>query len=912
MTKTPRTKAARGGINKSQHSLNPDRTKGDGGHNMRDRTTIRRLNMYRNFKAKRDQRGKIVIPAPYQSRLPCGSVARVEPNRRWFGNTRVVTQTALQSFQEAMGKVKNDPYKVVMSQTKLPITLLNEVAKHSRMHLLDTESFENTFGKKSHRKKPNLAVTDVQALIERVSSSVEKYDESKDSNIELEDTGIRDEEPEIVFKAGQSKRIWNELYKVIDSSDVVVEVLDARDPLGTRCYQVEKYIGKEKSHKHIIFILNKVDLVPVWVTQKWVAILSAEHPTMAFHASITNPFGKGALINLLRQFGKLHLDKKQISVGFIGYPNVGKSSIINTLRAKKVCKVAPIAGETKVWQYITLMKRIFLVDCPGIVYPTGATQTDTVLKGVVRVENIRSPEDYIGAVLERAKKEYVQKTYNINDWSSPEDFLEQLARKSGRLLKKGEPDLSTVAKMVLNDWQRGKIPYFVKPPGPENEPSEEEKKNKEETSLTTHTNLASENSKMEEKTNTEETSLTTHTNLASENSKMEEKTNTEETSLTTHTNPASENSKVGDLTSVDTKEKTSVSSDKDSCIRPRVDRENRVKPRVKQNLRDIHVEPVFEADDVREIPQEEEDGEGEEDKGDDDGDVQSEDDEEDKNTDSDVDDLDDDCEDADDGGEWEDTDDQKPDKKKHFNSKSVAASSQQVKCVKTKSNRDTRVSLDQSIKSQSQGEERGTDRSRTKLEGERRSNKSQNHPTGKNSTKPQAERESSKSSVIDDGSLKRKKKPKMRVKNLKTLRTTQKKISFKPKKQTGGTPSSGMKQTADVKETPSGKWSVTPLPSTRSRSRSRSGSVQGNIAKLQKTDEQGCFYEVQETDSVMFVDVIPAGSSIGTKSRKRAGSEDEQVKITGKQRRKMEREARDRKIGVHFYSKANVKNRSYR
>jgi nuclear GTP-binding protein len=73
-----------------------------------------------------------------------------------------------------------------------------------------------------------------------------------------------------------------------------------------------------------------------------------------------------------------------ISVGFVGYPNVGKSSVINTLRTKKVCKAAPIPGETKVWQYITLMKRIFCIDCPGVVYnKTEDTPTDLVLKGVV-------------------------------------------------------------------------------------------------------------------------------------------------------------------------------------------------------------------------------------------------------------------------------------------------------------------------------------------------------------------------------------------------------------------------------------------------------------------------------------------------------------------------------------------------
>lgn len=117
--------------------------------------------------------------------------------------------------------------------------------------------------------------------------------------------------------------------------------------------------------------------------------MSAEYPTVAFHASLNNSFGKGTLINLLRQFAKLHADKKQISVGFIGYPNVGKSSVINTLRSKKVCKVAPIAGETKVWQYITLMRRIYLVDCPGVVYPTAETDAEKVLKGVVRVENVQ-------------------------------------------------------------------------------------------------------------------------------------------------------------------------------------------------------------------------------------------------------------------------------------------------------------------------------------------------------------------------------------------------------------------------------------------------------------------------------------------------------------------------------------------
>lgn len=435
---------------------------------MRDRATIKRLNMYRQ-KERRNNRGKVIKTLQHQSSVASGTVARVEPNIKWFGNTRVIKQSSLQKFQEEMGAVIKDPYKVVMKQTQLPMSLLHDRSKphNAKVHILDTETFETTFGPKSQRKRPNIAAGDMHELLEKAEALANNYDLQKDRDLVTEDTGVRDEAREEIYKKGQSKRIWGELYKVIDSSDVIVQVLDARDPMGTRSPHIETYIKKEKQWKQLIFVLNKCDLVPTWATKRWVARLSQDYPTLAFHASLTNSFGKGAFIQLLRQFGKLHSDKKQISVGFIGYPNVGKSSVINTLRSKKVCNVAPLAGETKVWQYITLMRRIFLIDCPGVVYPSGDSETDVVLKGVVQVEKLKSPEDHISAVLERAKPEYISKTYRIDSWENAEDFLEKLAFRTGKLLKGGEPDCQTVSKMVLNDWQRGRIPYFVKPPNAE-------------------------------------------------------------------------------------------------------------------------------------------------------------------------------------------------------------------------------------------------------------------------------------------------------------------------------------------------------------------------------------------------------------------------------------------------------------
>lgn len=194
------------------------------------------------------------------------------------------------------------------------------------------------------------------------------------------------------------------------------------------------------------------------------------------------------MIQLLRQFSTLHSDRKQISVGFIGYPNTGKSSIINTLRSKKVCQVAPIPGETKVWQYITLMKRIFLIDCPGIVPPSAKdSEADILFRGVVRVEHVSHPEQYIPTMLQKCERKHLERTYEIKGWSKFEDdeslleqasieFIELIARKQGRLIKGGEPDESGVAKQVLNDFNRGKIPWFVPPPKDEEERTGEDKK----------------------------------------------------------------------------------------------------------------------------------------------------------------------------------------------------------------------------------------------------------------------------------------------------------------------------------------------------------------------------------------------------------------------------------------------------
>jgi len=141
----------------------------------------------------------------------------------------------------------------------------------------------------------------------------------------------------------------------------------------------------------------------------------------------------------------------------VGYPNTGKSSVINTLKKKKVVNTAPIPGETKVWQYVTLMKRIYLVDSPGVVPASDCDHVEAVLKGVVRAERLPNPTLFISPILENCQEKHIRSAYTLPPhltWEDGDEFLEVLGKRWGRLMKGGDVNTHTTAVQVINDWQR--------------------------------------------------------------------------------------------------------------------------------------------------------------------------------------------------------------------------------------------------------------------------------------------------------------------------------------------------------------------------------------------------------------------------------------------------------------------------
>jgi nuclear GTP-binding protein len=115
-------------------------------------------------------------------------------------------------------------------------------------------------------------------LKNEIERQQESYEETNDrSLIANKELVERWENPNPLFRAGQSHRVWGELYNVIDSSDVILEVLDARDPMGTRCRHVEEFLKREKPHKHLVLVLNKVDLVSTWITVFYILLQDEQY-----------------------------------------------------------------------------------------------------------------------------------------------------------------------------------------------------------------------------------------------------------------------------------------------------------------------------------------------------------------------------------------------------------------------------------------------------------------------------------------------------------------------------------------------------------------------------------------------------------------------------------------------------------
>ncbi|XP_073496147.1 guanine nucleotide-binding protein-like 3-like protein isoform X2 [Phyllobates terribilis] len=306
---------------------------------------------------------------------------------------------------------------------------------------------------------------------------------------EQKEADLRDlEKHEQLENENSRKAYYREFKKVVEAADVILEVLDARDPLGCRCPQVEQAVVQSGTSKKLVLVLNKIDLVSKPIVEKWLKYLRNEFPTVAFKASTQQQnknlqqsrvpvtqasedllssgacIGADCLMKLLGNYCRNQDIKTSITVGVVGFPNVGKSSLINSLKRARACSVGATPGVTKCLQEVHLDKHIKLLDCPGIVMATSTSDAAMILRNCVKIEQLIDPVGPVEAILRRCNKDQILQHYKVTDFRDTLEFLAMLAKRQGKLKKGGTPDHEKAAKSVLTDWVSGRISYFTHPP----------------------------------------------------------------------------------------------------------------------------------------------------------------------------------------------------------------------------------------------------------------------------------------------------------------------------------------------------------------------------------------------------------------------------------------------------------------
>ncbi|SCW00518.1 LAFE_0C05952g1_1 [Lachancea fermentati] len=320
--------------------------------------------------------------------------------------------------------------------------------------------------------------------------------------------------------------VWRQLWRVVERSDLVVQIVDARDPLLFRSVDLEAYVKEIDDRKQNLLLVNKADLLTLKQRIMWAKYFISRNISFTFFSAaraneileiqkeqgddyvhkeeeeeiITEIDGEKvddevlAKIKILKidQLEELFLSKAPneplitplpgreslIQIGLVGYPNVGKSSTINALVGSKKVSVSSTPGKTKHFQTIKLSDRVMLCDCPGLVFPNFAyNKGELVCNGVLPIDQLR---DYIGPssiVAERIPKFYLEAVYGIHiktksveeggDGKTPtaQELLVAYARARGYMTQGfGAADESRASRYILKDYVNGKLLYINPPP----------------------------------------------------------------------------------------------------------------------------------------------------------------------------------------------------------------------------------------------------------------------------------------------------------------------------------------------------------------------------------------------------------------------------------------------------------------
>lgn len=247
--------------------------------------------------------------------------------------------------------------------------------------------------------------------------------------------------------------LFGHALKAVKQADIILEVLDARFPQETRNTDIEQKILHRG--KKLVFVLNKSDLVGKERAEVLKKEMRKTAPCVFVAAQKRLGIGKlkGEIMRLVGE--------EEVKVAVLGYPNTGKSSVINALAGRKAARTSAQAGFTRGEQYVRIAKNLLLIDSPGIIPFAQRSEFELMLVASKSVNQLQDIEGNALELIEWLQKQNplcLKKSFGIEtEGRDAEEILAEIALKKRRLLKGAKPDLNAAAAVLIKDWQRGAI-----------------------------------------------------------------------------------------------------------------------------------------------------------------------------------------------------------------------------------------------------------------------------------------------------------------------------------------------------------------------------------------------------------------------------------------------------------------------